>query len=68
MREEASLAVKWLADGAAGEADRSQLQQSLDLDLIPWALVAAERGFGVRGDLVRAGVGMLLVAAVLLGD
>lgn len=35
MREEANLAVKWPADGAAGEADRSQLQQSLDLDLIP---------------------------------
>lgn len=45
-----------------------QLQPSLDLDLIPWALVAAERVFGVRGDLVRAGVGMLLIAAVLLGD
>lgn len=49
MREEASLAMKWPVYGA----DRPQLQQSLDLDVIPWALVAAERVLGVRGDPVR---------------
>lgn len=64
MREEASLAMKWPVYGA----DRPQLQQSLDLDVIPWALVAAERVLGVRGDPVRAAVGMLLATAVLLGD
>jgi hypothetical protein len=57
--------VAWY--GAAGEADRPQLQQSVALDVIPWALVAAERVLGVRGDPVRAGMGMLL-ATGLLGD
>lgn len=50
MREEASLAMKWPVYGPP-------LHQSLDLDVIPWALVAAERVLGVRGDSVRAGVG-----------
>lgn len=63
MREEASLAVKWPVYGA----DRPQLQQSLDLDVIPWALMAAERVLGVKGDPLRAGVRTLLAAAVLLG-
>lgn len=53
--------------GAAGEADRPHLQQSVTLDVILWALVAAERVLGVRGDPVRAGVRMLW-AAGLLGD